>query len=275
MHVRNTIWTAILAAGVMLSGCAGSSDSVRTGDAGTWNDIAAVPTTREADAPVEVVAEVPPVSEPTARAESADEPAWVEALPGVRINRAQRRVAFDGFVPIDTDDLDAPRVYLEVVVCALDTKEHESLVATRVPASSIHAALLSLGYEPGAPGDWDWDGADLNAEPPTGDALEVWLIPAGGEPAPALSWVVSTQGARLDDGFVFAGSRERTIAGQTVYEADGSGTIVGLHTFGGEAIALERVMSHDSTIEEPEWIADNDAVPPFGTAVTVELRPAG
>ncbi len=184
-------------------------------------------------------------------------------------------------MPIDAHDPVTPRVYLEVIVCTPDTKEHESLVMTRARPSHVHAALLAAGLEPGAPASWRWDEATktLLTVPPTGAPVDVRLI-VGGTEVRATDWIVhATSGARLlpkggGPGWVFAGSTMATRAGREVYDADGTGTLIGLAAFGMETIAWQDVISHEADVEEPVWIADAKAVPKFGTAVTVRIRAA-
>ncbi|MBL8991362.1 MAG: hypothetical protein JNJ48_07260 [Phycisphaerae bacterium] len=219
-----------------------------------------------------------------------------DVLPGVRLDLAARTVEFDGIVPIDAHDPDAPNVYLELMVCTADTREHESLVVTRVRAAHVHAALLMLGLSPGSPGNFEPADAGPRVTPPTGPSVAVmvrWRLPDGSERTGDLhEWVVSARdgrrfgtptpeqaGVRLPGGFCFAGSRtvRRADPGTgrmaDTYEADGGGTLVGLCTFGSETIAWRQVISPDAGAQEPEWIADRRIVPKVGTAVTVVLRP--
>lgn len=208
-----------------------------------------------------------------------------EILPGVRADVEAKVVEFDGIVPIDCHNPRTPDVYLEVVVCTPDTKEHESLVMTRAAASNIHAALLAIGLTPGTPGSWKFENKTFTPVAPTGPGVEVTLVYKGAdgkdvEASPA-DWIVNASNkARFADqpasgrGWVFAGSKVAKHEGKEFYDADGVGTVVGLCTFGSETLALKRVISPDASIEEPEWIADTAKVPAFGTKVTVRLRPA-
>jgi len=224
--------------------------------------------TREAPAPA-----------PTATTER-EAPAWVELAPGLRVDRVRRIVEFDGFVPWEFKDPEQPVTYLEAIVCKVDSKEHESLVATRVRPSLVHGALLSIGLEPGRPGriGFDEDGSFVR-EGATGPQVEVVIVttwPDGVErEVNPLDWVVQVEdGARFDRGasWHFAGSIERQRAGRAAYEADVEGVIVGLHTFGSEVVGLSAALSPDSGVDEPEWIADVGAVPAFGEPVRVRIR---
>jgi hypothetical protein len=212
-----------------------------------------------------------------------DAAGFVEVFPFVRVDRSRGMVEFDGVVPIDCHDPHTPIVYLEVVACTPDTKEHEALVLTRARASHVHAALLLAGFVPGSPGSWRWDGRQVEGVPPEGDPVEVRFVlrdAAGGEAAvsPA-DWVVSApSGRRLAEAggtWVFAGSRFVEIGGQIHYDADGSGALIGLATFGGEVVAWSEVFSPESAVQEPEWIADPGRVPRAGTAVIVRLSRPG
>jgi len=204
-----------------------------------------------------------------------------EIFPYVRVDVQAGVVEFDATVPIDAHDARTPLVYLEVVACPPDTKEHESLVVTNARGRDIHAALLMIGLKSGAPGLWDWTGPALEAHPPTGDAVEVfaaWSQDGATHEAPIARWVVSLRDATTlaNDGghFVFAGSRMVTRGGVERYEAQGAGTLIGLTTFGGEMIAWSRMYHHDSGIADPQWIANAKAMPPRGTPVIVRIRKA-
>lgn len=237
---------------------------------------------RAQDAPAP---EKPEVGRPAQHAPAPGGPR--EVFPGVRADVKARIVEFDAEVPIDCHDPKTPHVYLEVFVCTPDTKEHEALAMTRVRPSHVHAALLACGYAPGRPGSWSWDpdAKQLNTHPPTGDALDVFIAcrgPGDQEVEARISdWVVSTDGRRFRASdpdrpgwWVFAGSTTARRAGREVYDADGTGTLVGLTTFGMETIAWRDVLSHEASVQEPEWIADAKLVPRIGTRVVIRIRPA-
>jgi len=228
---------------------------------------------------------VPASSEPVEPASSHDEPTpsdrafdLVEVFPHVRIDRSSRVVEFDGFICVDCHHPDTPVVYLEALVCATRTKEHESLVAAHAAPSEIHAALLMCGIEPGAPGRVEETGSGLRRIPPSGERVSVRFVVRSvgesGEIDPA-EWVVHRGGGeRLGARgwkWVFAGSRIVSRGGREWYHADAEGSIVGLVTFGSEVIACSEVYDHRSAIDEPVWIADIERVPVIGTPVTVRI----
>lgn len=224
--------------------------------------------------------------EPDAAKPDAQLDAARKLFPYVRLHVQERWVEFDGFVPIDVNDPDAPHVYLEQVACGRESpeiaagKEHESLVATSAKGSHIHAALLLLGLEPGKPVTWhtNEDGS-IGSTVATGPRLRVefrWKDEQGNEHAhPPQHWIchVQTREAFAEGDWVFSGSLFVTRQGAEVYDADRSGTLIGLSSFGTEVISWPKPIHHESGIEEPVWIARNEAVPPFKTPVTVRLFP--
>lgn len=204
------------------------------------------------------------------------DPVWREVFPGVRLAAGLRAVEFDGIVPIDAHDPKTPLVFLEQIACRPDSKEHEALVMSDALASHIHAALLLTGLEPGSTGSWSWDGDVLTTVPPSGGALRVEVIHREeGGVVRAWSpndWIVNERtGEHPSFRWVFAGSRIMRRGGVDRYDADGTGLLVGLTTFGSEVIAASTVISHEAQVQAPEWIADARVVPRFGTPVVVRL----
>lgn len=214
---------------------------------------------------------------------AGDAGGMVELLEGVRVDPDRGVVEFESLVAVDAHDMHTPVVYLEVICCTPDTREHESLVVTDVAPSAVHAALLAAGAEPGAPGGWREEDGRILPVPPRGQPVRVRLITADGEAHDPADWIVQTEtglplrAAIPDAVWVFAGSRLREFRGRTVYDADGTGQLIGLHTFGSETVAWTRVESPDSWIDEPQWLANGAVMPPAGAPVTVRLevvRPA-
>jgi len=233
----------------------------------------------EAAAPDRPVTPSEPSPDRTA-AEPAGE--WAEVFPGVRVNRALRALEFDGEVSVDAHDPQTPDVYLEVVVCTRDTREHEALVVTDVLPSNVHAGLLLLGFEPGSPGRWATSGRRTTLEQPTGSGIDVRLITSGpgGQPrnVRASEWIKLAGDAPEQElirsagpGWRFSGSRMALRNGREFYDADGTGQLIGLHTFGSETVAFSHVMSPESAVEVPVWLADNQRIPTYRTPVTVRI----
>lgn len=229
-----------------------------------------------------------------------------EVFPHVRADIANKLVEFDAVVsPLLVKDERAPLFYLEVVACTPDTREHETLVVSQARPSHVHAAMLLIGLKPGESGGWKFESGRLEPVDASGDRVEIrFALTDAAEPgrtteADPLDWIVSVRDGRsIRDaaaaadgratsvaaaGWVFAGShivsgqRAATPIGdepREVYEADQSGTLIGLATFGGETISWSRTFSPDASVDAPEWIAKLDATPPAGTPVLVRIRPA-
>jgi hypothetical protein len=231
----------------------------------------------------------PAPPEPTPRAaaptpEPAPEPTGktVTLAEGLRLNRTERWIELDGFVPIDVREKDRTGYtlirYLEcIAVTPLSGKDHEALLVTHVRPGTIHAALLTLGLEPGAPGAISWDGQNANATPATGGPVEITLRPIS-QPAPGTpiaEYIVHADtGVAFDRAtlgeapqWVFAGS----ITQSDRYIADAEGLVVGLHTFGSEVVALRMAISPDSFIQPPEWIAHPERTPPYGAEAIIRI----
>lgn len=201
---------------------------------------------------------------------------WTTLSPGLRIDPRRSRLEFDAAVAIDCHNSATPDVYLELIACSPDSREHESLIVTHVPPSMIHAGLLAIGFIPGAPAVIASNKGETTRTPPTGQPLRVELLTSHDgvtRTEPAGSWIVDalSRTTRPTGGFVFSGSRIAARAGRPVYDADGAGTVIGLATFGRETIAYEQPISPESSIDTPVWIADPARVPPRGTPVRVRV----
>lgn len=207
-----------------------------------------------------------------------------EVFPGVRADARAGVVEFDAIVsPILVEDPKAPLVYLEVLACIPDTREHETLVVAKAKASHVHAALLAAGGRPGKPGGFAREAGGLKALAPEGDRVRVTFhvdASGGGERAiNPLEWVVNARDRRgfLDSpvgagaGWVFAGSRVVSTPGGEAYAGDFGGNIVGFSTFGDEVIALTTVLTPEAALLTPEWVADLSKTPPARTPVRVRL----
>jgi len=216
---------------------------------------------------------------PLARAQQVDgDPSAPEAFPHINVDVERGFVELRGSVPIDARDPEHV-VFLELIACTPDTKEHEVLVVTPARPSHVHAALLLLGLEPGEPGSFSWDGETLVAHDPEGPSVRVdlaYIDEDGNEVVePAWSWVRNEEtGETLPErNWIFAGSRFIDRGYGERYDADGTGTLIGLTTFGSETIAWPQTISPDSGVAEPVWIADPQRTPPYATPVTIRLTP--
>lgn len=207
---------------------------------------------------------------------------FVEMLPGIRVDLEHGVIEFDAVVAVDCHDPETPTVYLEVICCTPDTREHEALVVTTVPPSFVHAALLAVGGSPGRPGAWRQEGKAIIAVPPTGDRVRVTFLTTEADGStrahdPA-EWIIQKETGRTlrevlpETGWVFAGSRLREFRGREVYDADGTGQLIGLHTFGSEMIGWQQIESPEAGIDEPQWLANAARVPRIGRPIVVRLE---
>lgn len=202
-----------------------------------------------------------------------------EFLPHIRLDATAKVVEIDGVVPIDAHNERAPNVYLEVLVCGSDTREHEAVVVTEARPSHVHAALLAIGLEPGKPGSYSWQGEQVQGNPATGPRVRVEVLVGDGAPTLITDWAINVRNGQtltsaLSDAghaMLFAGSVSIERDRETSYLGDGAGTLVGLSTFGTETIACQTMFNPDSAVEEPVWIANAALVPAARTPARVRI----
>ncbi|MBI1304597.1 MAG: hypothetical protein GC172_12560 [Phycisphaera sp.] len=227
------------------------------------------------EAPREAADAAPRDARPPAPRSVASE--WTALTPLVRVDRATRTVEFDAVAVLDVG-------FLEQLVCMVGTREHESIFAFEGKPSEIHAALLLVGALPGRPGHWrevtSADGSSaIEGVPPQGTdvAIEVEL-PDGA--VRGIEWFVraspisTASGAAPPSTFVFAGSRfvRNPRTHEERYAADGSGSLIGLVTFGDETIGAVEVIPDSAQAAAPVWEVFTERAPTPGTRVKVRVR---
>jgi hypothetical protein len=161
---------------------------------------------------------------------------------------------------------------LEMFACTRNTKEHESIVSANTKAYLAHAALLSLGAEPGSPVEWEPE-----YKPPSGTEIEVlvrWIDAKGKEQtARAQDWVkdVST-GKAMAHPFVFAGSSFWTDpeSGKRYYQAEG-GDFICVSNFG--TAMLDIPVESSQANAELAFETFTERIPPLGAPVRLVLKP--
>jgi len=263
-----------------LAGCAQGDAAAKASPAGAEPG-KPVAVTDRTPAPV---APAPAAAATAGTSPAAAAPAPLPALPFITIDTATRTVTVEAAIAVDVHDPETPRVWLEVLACSPDSKEHESLVVTRARPSHIHAALLLIGMQAGEPGRVEWVGGKVEPIAPRGPGVDVSFVVTKADGtkqtvSPAEWITLSSTGkppAKLE--FLFAGSgftrtpsAAAVAAGASAYAADNAGTIVGLTTFGTETIAMVEVWSPDSGLQAPEFLASS-ALPKQGTSVKMVLR---
>jgi hypothetical protein len=162
---------------------------------------------------------------------------------------------------------------IEFFACPQQTKEHESIVATRASARLVHAGLLAIGLEPGTPVSFDPEYAA--AKGPQVLVRMRWKN-ADGKPqeADARSWIRDTRtGKEMQHDWVFAGSAFWTdpADGKEYYQADG-GDLICVSNFPTAMLDLpvESSQSNNALLFE----AFEGRVPPRDTDVEIVLSPA-
>jgi len=189
-------------------------------------------------------------------------------LPGLEVDREAGHVDLAATVCL-RDGL------LELVACAPGSKEHESILTVAARPTHVHAALLLLGLEPGAPKAYrraDEDSPWVEV-PASGASMEVALVLAGEDERPLRDFLEPAyDGPRSMGDFLFTGSRLRERSqGPRKYLADESGHLLSLVSFGDEVLCLAGGAAHDAGT--PTWRIDATHLPPLGAAVTLRLRP--
>lgn len=226
--------------------------------------------------PIESAAE--PTNEPaTPIDDPPPQPVILRPFPHIEVHVDTGEVRFEGIACLDVG-------WLEQVVCAPQSREHESLIVSAARPSDLHAALLAAGFQPGAPGRWSYDNDVVSVSPPTGEAVKVEVIyeNRAGQLVrePVGAWIRDHRGEHdfPDRPWVFGGSRMRkapaSMGGGEIYEADYSGSVIGLVTFGDEVLGWSEVMADQEAVHPPEWEVNSTHVPPPGTPVTVILTRA-
>ena len=161
---------------------------------------------------------------------------------------------------------------LEMFVCLWHTKEHESVLVTRVPAYAAHAGLLALGAKPGR--SVQFMPKYIPAEGTEVDIEVIWKDKDGNiQKRDGRDWIRNFQTKKsLDLPWVFAGSGFWTdeTTGKKHYQAE-SGDFICVSNFSTAMLDLpiESSQQNDALMFE----AFAERIPPLGTPVTIVLKP--
>lgn len=186
------------------------------------------------------------------------------AFPFVEVDRSARQVR----VECEALNVEMP---LEFFCVKFGGPEHEALLRTRAQPSHIHAGLLLLGLEPGAPTRYS-------------EAADKWLAPHGPPlrvsiaferdgkhhviPAHQLMRHVKTGKEMPPFNFIFAGSR---VMEDGVYAADVAGYVASIVNFELSLIDVPELASNAN--ETLQWEFNPATVPPQGTKLTMVIEP--
>jgi len=185
----------------------------------------------------------------------------------VSLDLRKREARFDAKVVLRSGPL-------ELLVCKQGTKEHESILSTTALPSHLHAAMLALGLTPGRAAKWIDEAGFTKAIPPRGPELRITLRWKDGEgqshKADASSWlkVAGDNQTRPPKKWIFIGSRMMP-SGE--YLADSSGDVITVANFMEAVIDVPFESSQSN--EQLEFDANEKAIPPEGTPVTVIVSP--
>lgn len=185
-------------------------------------------------------------------------------LPNMTITPANRQIVFQSEVCLRSG-------MLELLVCGFETKEHESILTTRVRPSHLHAALLMLGLRPGMPSRWfQMDDEFPRAFPPRGAELDIRLrwrdADGAAREVPAGQWLrrVGNEDVSPPEKWIFVGS---DMLSDDAYWADGGGEIISVSNFAASVIDVPFTSS--SANADLLFVAESAEIPPLGTAVEV------
>jgi hypothetical protein len=212
--------------------------------------------------------QTPPEDEKVLPARKLPPPAEAKKLPKpdeVWVDAKNRRVLVDGFVSLREG-------YLEMFACIVGTKEHESIVAVKTKAQTVHAALLALGAEPGTPVQWTPE-----FKPPTGTEIDIevhWLDDEGKwRTAKAQEWIRNAKNKEpMKQPFVFAGSGfwKEPETGKEYYMAE-SGDFICVSNF--TTAMLDVPIESSQSNEALNFEANPKRIPELGTPVRLVLKP--
>lgn len=196
----------------------------------------------------------------------ATQPAAGATLPGVQVDRANRRLLID----CEAVDVEAPLEFLCVVKGG---NEYESLLRTIAKPSHIHLGLLMLGLEPGSPVRY----SEVSGKwlPPQGPPLQISVQFTKGDksitvPAWKMMRDIKTKKPMSPRMWVFVGSKMQEGG---VYAADITGYVVSVVNFDLSLIDVPQIAS--SSNELLEWEINPEFCPERGAKCTMIIEPAG
>jgi biopolymer transport protein ExbD len=207
-----------------------------------------------------------------ATAVSADDQVKPAPLPHVRVDAANKTIDLDAKVVLREGD------WIELLGCAPNTREHESIVTIAARPSHVHTALLLIGLEPGSPIQWKWINDDPHIIPPHGSRVAVWFVTRDGDgkevEVPANQWIKNkARGATLPDNvWLFTGSKMLENDGRSFYQADIEGNIISVVNFGDEVLGLPTQVTDKN--DKGNLTVNSPKVPKVGTPLVVRLRAA-
>lgn len=225
------------------------------------------PAAKPATPPKEEPAETPTndAAAPKSEPKDADGLVKISKEFDVFIDVKRKQVVVDGEVCLREGQL-------EMFACPKGTKEHESVVAVKSDAQTVHTALLAIGALAGSPVKFD-----PKYEPATGTVVEIQVqwTDKDGKPQTvrAQEWVrnVKTEKA-MAYSWVFAGSKFWTDedTGTKHYQGN-AGDLVCVSNFPTATLDLPVESTQANT--DLMFEAFTDRIPPRGTKVKLVFMP--
>jgi hypothetical protein len=229
---------------------------------------AAEPATTAAASTAKPTSGTPPEDENVIPAPKLPDPEGAKKLPEpdqVWVDAKRHQVLVDGYVSLREG-------YLEMFACLEGTKEHESVLAARTKAKTVHAALLVIGAVPGTPVQFR-----PKFRPPTGTEIDLevrWLDDEGKwMSAKAQDWVREAKSKKpMKQPWVFAGSTfsKDPTSGREFYMAEG-GDFICVSNF--TSAMLDVPMESSDSNEGLLFEANPEKIPILGTPVRLVLTP--
>lgn len=221
------------------------------------------------DRPTQVEGADPPGARVASSRSAASRPAAprvVEFGPGIRIDYRTPQVEIDGEIILREGPVE-----LFAYAKSSVPKEHESIVLLRSRPKRIYEALGLIGLVPGHTMRYDWETEKTRL--PAGDPVEVlvrWQSADGMRTASVCDWMMNPRTGRpmTPRHWLFTGS-ERFDDG--TFFADIEGTVVTVVDFPSAVLGLPE--SHSDSDADLWLIANTEAIPAEGTAVTLIVRP--
>ncbi|MBK1876473.1 YdjY domain-containing protein [Pelagicoccus mobilis] len=206
-------------------------------------------------------------------ASASREQIQIPSVPHVSINVKQRAVDVEAVVCLHEG-------LLELVACTEGTKEHESIVSVKAQAKHIHLMLNLLGAKEGSPATTaplDDTGERFRNVPAHGAPVDVFLVYPNQEGEleehPINKFIRNKDETAFDGNtFIFTGSVLRARENQKpTYQADKSGNVITISSFGDELLGLQKHFSHVN--DDLQWEVSAADLPPVETSILLRLRP--
>ncbi|MCK4624166.1 MAG: hypothetical protein KAV00_02565, partial [Phycisphaerae bacterium] len=195
-------------------------------------------------------------------------------LKNLKIDLKGKRVIIDAKVTPRKGKPEQPPMMLEFLMCKTGVKEHETLLTTDVPPSSLHAALLVLGLAPGRPAQWITPaGKKPVFVSPAGAALNIsvqWTDKSGKvRQVPVTDWMIEIASKKKlpKTRWIFVGS---DFLDDGRYWADLEGLHISVTNFAAAVIDVPFQSTSKDAFRE--FAVNMSVIPPRGTPVKLIIQ---